>query len=136
MTQFKNVRFHFGVGIGPSSYLPASQTSCRHLIKQASNSEPRRMNTSEVLNIWRTKSQKDKRVTWRGSRFANEEDKRERQQVRRFLAGARQFIFSKILHKYPKSANNCAYILCVCFCALLTHIMCMHIYVLVDKADV
>ena len=61
-----------------NSYLT---TFCRNLIKQANNGEMRRIDTSEVLNIWRAKSQKEKKGSWRHSRFTTTEDKRERQQV-------------------------------------------------------
>merc|ERR1712037_1093908 len=56
------------------------RVQAENLIKQASKSEVRKMDTSEVLNIWRTKSQKEKNRTWRHSRFTATEDKRERQQ--------------------------------------------------------
>jgi len=52
-----------------------------NMIKQAGTGTGKRMDTSEVLNIWKTKSQRNKRVTWRHSRFTNEEDKRERYQA-------------------------------------------------------
>merc|ERR550517_2306331 len=52
-----------------------------NMIKQAGTGTGKRMDTSQVLNIWKTKSQRDKRVTWRHSRFTNEEDKRERHQA-------------------------------------------------------
>merc|ERR1711971_1334760 len=55
-----------------------------NMIKQASitgTGTGKRMDTSQVLNIWRTKSQKNKRGTWRYSRFTTEEDKRERHQA-------------------------------------------------------
>jgi len=52
-----------------------------NMIKQAGTGTGKRMDTSQVLNIWRTKSQKNKRGTWRHSRFTTEEDKRERHQA-------------------------------------------------------
>jgi len=53
-----------------------------HLIKQANNSDMKRIDAADILNIWRSKSQKEKRGTWRQSRFVATEDKRERQQVK------------------------------------------------------